>query len=189
MYIYIYTIYQEWAGSHVIKCAWKPATGRSSLRMDAFCTCVYTYSLQLSSFRMPTLWFIYLIVGTCHFNTLFWVYLFFFQEKKDSTLNLPSLYDKKVATGGFYRYTTCERASLKATYCSMYATYCSIEWLQHSSNFPPSGHGCHVSRIETGACHTSHVHVSCLSVINLIWQFGQQYKGNRPKVSFWAVLI
>ena len=114
---------------------------------------------------------------------------FFFQEKKDSTLNLPSLYDKKVATGGYYRYTTCERASLKATYCSMYATYCSIEWLQHSSNFPPSGRGCHVSRIETGACHTSRVHVSCLSVINLIWQFGQQYKGNRPKVSFWAVLI
>ena len=43
---------------------------------NALCPCVYIYIWQLSSFRVPTLWFIYLSVATvlAIFITLFWVY-------------------------------------------------------------------------------------------------------------------
>ena len=44
---------------------------RGSLRINALCACVYIYIQQLSFFRVPMLWFIDLIVTTCHIQYTF----------------------------------------------------------------------------------------------------------------------
>ena len=49
----------------------KPVFDRSSLSINALRACVYIYIRQLSSFRMPTLWFIDLTVATCHIHHTF----------------------------------------------------------------------------------------------------------------------
>ena len=45
---------------------------KSSLSINALCTCVYYNSIQqLSFFRAPMLWFIDLTVATCHIQYTF----------------------------------------------------------------------------------------------------------------------
>ena len=44
---------------------------RSSLSINALCTCLYIHIQQLSFFRAPTLWFIDLTVPTCHIRYTF----------------------------------------------------------------------------------------------------------------------
>ena len=41
------------------------------LSINALHACIYIYIRQLSSFRMPTLWFINLMVATCHIQYTF----------------------------------------------------------------------------------------------------------------------
>ena len=44
---------------------------KEALSINAFYACVYIYIQQLSSFRVPTLWFIDLTVATCHIQYTF----------------------------------------------------------------------------------------------------------------------
>ena len=62
-------------------CYWE-----SSLSINALHACVYIYIWQLSSFRVPTLWFIDLTVITCHIQYTFLSLCQFFLEKMDKTL-------------------------------------------------------------------------------------------------------
>ena len=62
---------------------------RSSLSINALHTCVYIYIWQLSSFRVPRLWFTNLAVATCHIQYIFlslWQF-FFSQENRQNTKN------------------------------------------------------------------------------------------------------
>ena len=67
--------------------------------------CVYIYIRQLSSFRVPALWFIDLTVATnmiyiqLHFSEFVWL----FYKKMDKTqkyLSPPLSYDMKIAADG-----------------------------------------------------------------------------------------
>ena len=76
---------------------------RTSLSINALCTCVYIYIRQLSSFRAPTLWFIDLTVATCHIQyTSEFMPIFFTRKrtKHENTRSPPLSYDTKMAADG-----------------------------------------------------------------------------------------
>ena len=67
--------------------------------------CVYIYIWQLSSFRAPTLWFIYRTILLAIFNTLFLVYANFVTVKRtehENTRSPPFSYDTKMAADGYW---------------------------------------------------------------------------------------
>ena len=80
--------------------------------------CLYIYIWQLSSFRVPTLWFIDLTDATCHIqNTFLSLCEFFFAWENwwnTRILSLPFSYDMKVAANSYVgaQSINSERASL-----------------------------------------------------------------------------
>ena len=51
---------------------------KEALSINALHSCVYIYDWQLSSLRVPTLWFIDLTVATCHIQYTFLSFCQFF---------------------------------------------------------------------------------------------------------------
>ena len=64
--------------------------GEGSLSINALHTCVYIHIWHLSSFRVPTLWFIDLTVATWHIQYTSELMLIFFHKKMDKTRKYSS---------------------------------------------------------------------------------------------------
>ena len=62
LYVSLYVLYQKIT---------YPLIFKGALTVNYLCAYVYIYIWQLSSFRVPTLWFIDLTVATCHIQYTF----------------------------------------------------------------------------------------------------------------------
>ena len=97
----------------IVTCIIKEALGINALR-----ACVYIYMRQLSSFRVPTLWFIHLTVATCHIQYFSEFMPIFFMRKwtkHENTQSTPFSYHTEMAANvntGVQSVNT-EKASLK----------------------------------------------------------------------------
>ena len=96
---------QDTSGHLLLIIRGKRPFGEKSPKEALLHACVYIYIQQLSSFWVPTLWFIDLTVATCYiqYTCLSFMQICFTRKrtKHKSTRSPPFLYHMKMATDGF----------------------------------------------------------------------------------------
>ena len=75
---------------------------KEPLGINALCACVYIYIRQLSSFRVPTLWFINLALATGHIQYTFLSLCQFFPLRKRTKHENTD--DTKMAADRYWAY-------------------------------------------------------------------------------------
>ena len=96
---------------------------KEAVSINALCACVYIYTQQLSSFRAPTLWFIYVTVATCPIQYTSLNLCQFFTRKRtkhENTRSPPLSYDTKMAADGYWARKASILRELQVTYLSVY---------------------------------------------------------------------